>query len=340
MGHIAGSKEACRLVKSGFVSVRDKLRRRVESRQEVAVSRCFSSEYSLGDKYDHHEVQCLNARVSCIPDALPRLGRDADWREVRAMLLSRERAYSVSEVPEPAPHTVVPPSSDSHEPRARWAHCLPLPEKGCLLLANPRQFQFQQQFEQSVLLLVEHDPQHGSWGVLLNRPSCYTLGDLGVHNRGSGNDVVGFDDCRLYIGGDMGGDEARIIHPFGHLEGVTEVVKGVYHGGVEAVLQAVSHGKLESDEFRWLVGYVGWAPGQLEEECQRGNWLVAAASPSVILGTSCDKGADMWHDVLQLCGDETSVMSELVMQMEAGYSLAADPADTVIMDDNYGYNVL
>jgi len=63
---------------------------------------------------------------SSIPDALPVAG-DSDWRAFRARLAAMEAA----------------PEAGSSAPKfqeGRWAHTVPVPETGCILLAHPSMF--------------------------------------------------------------------------------------------------------------------------------------------------------------------------------------------------------
>ncbi len=80
------------------------------------------------------------------------------------------------------------------EEGAIWAHSLPRPERGAVLLAHPLMFeQSQQYFHQAVILLLDHDST-GSYGVILNRPSDYKMGQLIL---AEGRVLLEpFEDCR------------------------------------------------------------------------------------------------------------------------------------------------
>lgn len=240
---------------------------------------------------------------SSIPDALPYLGSDSDWREFRAKLVSQSRGEAGS-------------SPDSGE----WAHAIPKPERGALLLAHPMMFaNSQRYFHRAVILLLEHGDR-GSYGVILNRPSSVYMRDLDL-----GRPLPEFDDCRLYLGGDVGDKEVLLVHPHGELKGATEVVKGLYLGGVEAARAAIATGRAQPADFRWSKGYAGWAAGQLQSECKRGVWFTAAASPKVVLReVGLADGSEYWHKILGLMGGDYADISEAVKShdklMEGGGS--------------------
>lgn len=94
---------------------------------------------------------------STIPDTLPVAGIDSDWRRFRAQLVASTSGASTGIAPSGTQ------TADS------WAHALPHPEHGCLLLANPLMFAgAQQYFHMSVILVWAHDSR-GSAGLILNR---------------------------------------------------------------------------------------------------------------------------------------------------------------------------
>ncbi|EFJ40535.1 hypothetical protein VOLCADRAFT_108114 [Volvox carteri f. nagariensis] len=220
---------------------------------------------------------------SSIPDTLPYMGSALDWREFRAKLVSQSRGGTGAESDE-------------------WAHIIPKPEKGALLLAHPLLFQQSQTyFHRAAILLLEHGDL-GSYGVILNRPSKYLIGDVPLSRP-----QTQFGDCRLYIGGDVGMGEVQVIHPYGQLSGAAEVVQGVYAGGIDAARDAVDAGFAQAKSFRWFNAYAGWGPGQLLMECKRGVWFTAAASPKLILQeVELGEGPKYWHKVMSMLGAAVS----------------------------------
>jgi putative transcriptional regulator len=76
---------------------------------------------------------------------------DTDWRAFRAQLVASASGGAA------AAHDEV------------WAHAIPTPERGCLLLASPLMFlDSQTYFSQAVILILSHDAA-GSVGVIINK---------------------------------------------------------------------------------------------------------------------------------------------------------------------------
>ncbi|GLI69796.1 hypothetical protein VaNZ11_014496 [Volvox africanus] len=235
---------------------------------------------------------------SSIPDTLPYMGSHSDWREFRAKLVSQSRGGR---------------DADPGE----WAHTIPKPEKGALLLAHPLLFQQSQTyFHRAAILLLEHG-NLGSYGVILNRPSKFLIRDVPLSRPQNQ-----FGACRLYIGGDVGTGEVQVLHPYGQLSGATEVVKGVYAGGMDAARDAVDAGFAQAENFRWFSAYAGWGPGQVQMECKRGVWFTAAASPKVLLQeVEPGEGPKYWHKIMSMLGGDYAELSAAVQKHD-------DPADT------------
>ncbi|CAI7796900.1 unnamed protein product, partial [Closterium sp. NIES-54] len=193
-------------------------------------------------------------------------GGDAEAEERRSNITSPLPSSSSpsSTSPSSSPST---PSSSS--PKS-WAHPIAVPETGCVLLAHPRAFGVSQQyFNRAVIFLLMHGPQ-GTAGVILNRPSQYTLGQL----AGFEELLPEFSACPLYLGGDVGSTSTHCLHGVADLVGgeggAREVCPGVYVGGYSRIKEHVGSGQSNSMDYRWFARYAGWAPGQLGREVAAG----------------------------------------------------------------------
>ena len=97
----------------------------------------------------------------------PSESQDSSWREFRARLVQKEQAESGKDMLQ---------SED-----AGWLHSTTLIEKGSVLISRSGdQFTLDQQyFLHSIILILKRD-QGGDVGVILNRPSEWSVEDLGV----------------------------------------------------------------------------------------------------------------------------------------------------------------
>lgn len=166
------------------------------------------------------------------------------------------------------------------------------PAKGMFLVAavqtaDPR-------FHEGVILLIQHDAE-GSAGLVVNRTSRLELAKiLPPGSRLSGAGVP------LAYGGPVEPQAllALVKVRSNPPEPADEVLDGLYVTGV-GVLDEWPDFAAEVETYRAFTGYTGWAPGQLQLEMQRGDWLLAPADvESVLKG---DEG-QLWsrlHELLE-----------------------------------------
>ncbi|BDA50133.1 probable UPF0301 protein BDI_1431 [Coccomyxa sp. Obi] len=253
------------------------------------------------------EGQSEEGNKSFVPDSLPATAADTDWREFRARLIASQAASTSGRSEEQG----FGEKSDEADQAAKlWAHTIPLPEKGCLLIAHPLMFTSQQlYFAQSVIFLFEHSEQ-GSAGLILNKPTQYTIGTM------SGLEALcpEFSDNGLFLGGDVSPNSMHMLHCHGELPEAVEIIRGIYMGGFDAAKAAVNQKGMPPTDFKWFTRYSGWGPGQLQRECASGVWFTAAASSALVLQQGCadkaDSGREMWHQVLNLIGGDLAELSK------------------------------
>ena len=240
-------------------------------------------------------------------DVAPAL--EGDWRDFRAKLVNSESAGSdapgasadeAARVEAASGENIKLLSTQNPELASEtpWAHVIGAPEKGCLLLASEEEFKLgQQYFHQAVILVLEHH-EKGSMGVILNRPTQYNMGYVG------GDDSSPFANNQLYFGGDVCDGTVSFLHGSSEVAGGSEVLPGVYLGGYDSACELVKDGTLKPTDFKFFARYCGWAPGQLESECERGVWYPVACSRQLALKQVIQLPKPLWREVMELCGGE------------------------------------
>ena len=139
------------------------------------------------------------------------------------------------------------------------------PRKGCFLVSEP--FLPDPNFERTVILLCEYN-EEGSVGFVLNKPSILKF-DEAIE------DVQNFN-VQLYIGGPVQQDTLHFIHRAGDLlEGSIRIEDNIFWGGnYEQLITMINSGNINNNDFKFFLGYSGWAPGQLEEELKQKSWII------------------------------------------------------------------
>jgi len=157
-------------------------------------------------------------------------------------------------------------------------------------------------FTRAVVLMIEHG-ENGSFGLVVNQPSeisaAELLESLEIPWHGDQEAVV-------WSGGPVSPTTGWVLHQ--PVDGL-EATEGLGSSGTVRVAPGLdlstSPEKLRMlaerppGRVRILLGYSGWAPGQLAGEMARGSWLHADADPSVIFEGPTE---EMWDRAVRSLG--------------------------------------
>lgn len=117
-------------------------------------------------------------------------------------------------------------------------------------------------FRRTVLFLANYDPQEGSLGLILNRPTDRQVGDLL-----SGAALGELSEVPVYVGGPVATDQLT----FAAFEPDGESFACKSHLAMDDVWSFAAD---EEVMIRAFVGYAGWSGGQLEAELAQKAWIV------------------------------------------------------------------
>jgi putative transcriptional regulator len=161
-------------------------------------------------------------------------------------------------------------------------------EDAILLVAHPafRDLEYRQ-----TVLIAAPAPNGGHVGVILNRPTKRSLGSLFPEHEPSKKVVD-----PVYYGGPFsrGALVALVKADNTPGTGAMLLMKNVYLAFRANTIDHVI--ETTPNEARYFVGYVGWRPGELKSEIDRGLWSVLDADVEVVFRKDTD---GMWEDLLQ-----------------------------------------
>lgn len=191
----------------------------------------------------------------------------------------------------------------------RWAHPIEHIEPGCVLIANEM---IGGAFHQTIILVVEHHPNTGSAGIVINRPIGGNVEAVASkHDSNLDKELKrAFQDSPVAYGGPSNPDSYSILHGFGRVAGSKKLAPGVFIGGFEELMDEVNLGRFDVSDALFVKGYTEWGAGQLENEVRKGQWYPAAASSDLILRyanapmTEQDNPNDLWSDILVCIGGD------------------------------------
>jgi len=141
-------------------------------------------------------------------------------------------------------------------------------------------------FVRTVILMVRHDAT-GAMGLVVNRP----IGDVPITKliEGVGLDGAGVQgDIRLHYGGPVERRQVLTIHTTDYaIEGTLRLTGGTALTGNPEILRAMGRGKGPKRHLV-VLGYAGWAPGQLEGEMKAGGWISVPADAAIVFDDKYD----------------------------------------------------
>ena len=169
--------------------------------------------------------------------------------------------------------------------------------RGQLLIAGPGLVD--PNFWRTVVLIVEHSDE-GALGLVLNRPSETTVGEAVAELER----LLDVDDS-LYVGGPVQPSALIVLAEFdqpGEAALIAFEDIGVLANGAQ------DDPSLSVRRGRAFVGHAGWGPGQLDDEVERGDWILEPARRE---DAFTGQPLDLWSEVLTRKGGSYALVARM-----------------------------
>ena len=161
-------------------------------------------------------------------------------------------------------------------------------EDAVILVAHPafRDLEYRQ-----TVLVAAPAPNGGHVGVILNRPTKRSLGSLFPEHEPSKKVID-----PVYYGGPFsrGALVALVRTDTAPGAGSVMLMKNLYlafrANTIDSVIESTPN------EARYFVGYVGWRPGELKSEIDRGLWAVQGAELEMVFRKDTE---NLWEELQQ-----------------------------------------
>ena len=153
---------------------------------------------------------------------------------------------------------------------------------GQLLLATPSLQD--PNFKDAVILICHHD-EDGCMGLIINHPRQISVQDvlteLGIRSKSLQHET-GIDLHQVFEGGPVDEFRGFVLHDGWHIyESTTQITPELHLTASCDVLEELAAGE-GPEHYLLLLGYAGWAAGQLDSELSNNDWLVAPSSHQII----------------------------------------------------------
>jgi putative transcriptional regulator len=138
-------------------------------------------------------------------------------------------------------------------------------------------------FRRAVALVCQHDEQ-GAMGIVINRGTDYTLGEL-LAQLDIRADEPALAGTGVVAGGPVQPERGFVVHDDPRTWGSTlRLTPALAVTTSRDILDAMARGDGPPHALVAL-GYAGWGAGQLEDELAQNSWLTVPADESILFRT-------------------------------------------------------
>jgi putative transcriptional regulator len=160
-------------------------------------------------------------------------------------------------------------------------------------------------FERAVIYMCAHSEGGGAMGLIVNK----RLDKLGFGDLASQLDLGRAEEMPLiplHYGGPVETGRGFVLHsPDYGRDATVPVGEGVSLTATVDILRAIA-GQQGPSQVLLALGYAGWAPGQLEDEIQRNDWLHCGGDPALLFSDEID---DRWKSAVAKIGIDPALLS-------------------------------
>lgn len=143
-------------------------------------------------------------------------------------------------------------------------------------------------FNKTVTLICQHSSEDGAMGIVLNQPTSITATELLSQLEMQSESKV-LREQAIYAGGPMQTDRGFILHNgSSEWESSMQITPDLHLTSSHDILQAIADEDGPADTLI-VLGYAGWAPGQLETEIGTNSWLTIEYQSELVFATPADK---------------------------------------------------
>lgn len=160
-------------------------------------------------------------------------------------------------------------------------------------------------FAKTITLICDHSPEHGAMGIILNQPTSINIFQLLNLSEKDDKDES-LASIRIHSGGPVDTDHGFILHDseFEH-DATIKITDKVYLTSSTDILEDIAQGVGPQNKLI-VLGYAGWAPGQLEQEISTNSWLTTDFHHDLVFSTPAEQ---QWLAAGKLIGIDLNLMS-------------------------------
>lgn len=151
-------------------------------------------------------------------------------------------------------------------------------------------------FQHAVILLMEHS-EKGAMGFIINRMSSTPIKSVLSGNKFE--DIPG--SIKAWYGGPVDSETGLILKPDSHLT-ESNICLSSSEDSLKQMIDSINQKDCQSPwlyPYRFLIGYAGWAPNQLDQELRLGTWMEVPYTNNLLF--NCERES-IWERALTAHG--------------------------------------
>jgi putative AlgH/UPF0301 family transcriptional regulator len=276
--------------------------------------RAFRAKLVLGETSKQQATTDTVTSTSNVPKQEPSILEDGDLDGIGALFSEELSSTSVAQPDASSSSTMQMQKGMTPLDPSQWAYDSgKVIEQGAVILGGVEQdYGFglrQQYFHKAAILVLDHDENTFTKGIILNRPSDLTLDD----------DINKGLKWRVWFGGDVQGLDSDIpdivcLHTLKNSavqRASVTVMNDIQWTTFEVAKKLVQQGYAQPTDFWLFCGYAGWGAEQLMGELERKSWYMVATDAQTLIKELArlssgadprDAGLDTWNLLMNMIG--------------------------------------
>ena len=161
-----------------------------------------------------------------------------------------------------------------------------------------------ERFNKSVIFICEHN-SYGAIGLIINKRIEKDLSLKIINELNKKIDFVVNNHVPLYFGGPVSTERGIVLHDKNiMINNSVKISNNLFMSShIDSVKMVQSNKKCK---YKFMMGYSGWSPGQLESEIENGDWIIQETSSDFVFNNSDEQ---MWELAIGSYGIEISNLS-------------------------------
>lgn len=157
-------------------------------------------------------------------------------------------------------------------------------------------------FANSITYICDHSPE-GAMGLVVNRVMDLRLRDVFEQMSLSYDEEYG--NAPILAGGPVHTQRGFVLHPTGGMwQSTIQVTPEISLTASRDIIAAIASGRGPKNAL-FMLGYSGWAAGQLERELKENSWLTVPADFDILFHTPLEQ---KWHAAAMRLGVDMNLM--------------------------------